>query len=452
MTCTTFKRCQKGNVQIMAQQTSSKQNEFYELFVFVVKCFRPFGLCPVKVSYIKGRPKIESNRLLTAVVAFALATVWAALVGSFFVKYNTPLITGIANHIQFITNVLAVSVTLGVPIFKCTELNGILEDFAVIDEKLSYFSMNLYQPQLKTSFWRCYVVHILFLVVSSSYDAHVMLIIGHDARLWLWFYHIVPFMLYSLAFLMAFTKIKWVKIRIQQLNRLIEQYYQYPLLEKIENKFKISSVVTMKIEDLEENTIETTEELAIGNRILPIVSKTIDLATRLESYNGLLFLFGYLALFCVSTIQVYYCYLYVTLGSPEGGFSINSLALSLVIIAGNLISILALPYICEEVGNESKTLMSYLSKLSMKHGHNMQSSIWFPNLISSIKFSAVGFFDVSYSMLSGVRLRQMESESICSYNVSFSGAVFCRTDHVPDYIHPVQLDNSPTKRNQTIRT
>nr|NP_001345483.1 gustatory receptor 48 [Aedes aegypti] len=390
-------RYNKRKVIKMTQQTPFKQREFCELFVLVVKCFRLFGLCPVKISYIRGRPKIELNRLLAAIVIFVLISIWAALIGSFFVNYNTPLIPGIANHIQFITGVLAVSVTLVVPIFKCTELNQILEDFIAIDEQLNYFNMNFYNAKLKSTFWRFFTAYILFLSISGLYDGYVMLILEHDTPYWLWFYHLIPFMLYSLAFMMAFTMIKWVKIRIRLLNRLIEQYYVNPAL----NNLKISCIVVMDLGDRKGNVFKNTEELHLCNRILPIVSKTIDLATRLESYNGPLFLFGYLALFCVSTIQVYYCYLYVTLAKHDGSFSINSFAISLVIILENLMAIYGLPYICEAVTNESKTLMSYLSKLSIKHGQNVKSSVWFPCLISRIKFSAMGFFDINYNMLCG---------------------------------------------------
>ncbi|XP_055591220.1 uncharacterized protein LOC129743264 [Uranotaenia lowii] len=391
-----------SKTQIIHQQPQYRSDEFQELFIFMVKCFRQFGLCPVRIEQVRGKPRFEMSRFLVVAVVFILLSTWVALVASFFLKFKTPMITGIANHIQFITNAMALTATLAVPIFKYNDLNGIFEDFNVIDDELNYFNVKLYQSQLKCSFLKCYIVHVLFLIMSTIYDAHVMLILGRGTQLWLWFFHLLPFILYSLAFMQAFTMIKWVKIRIQHLNSLIEQYYRYPPLDRIgNNKFKVSSLVTLTLDVEKSETTETCEELAVNNRILTIVSKTIDLASRLESYNGLIFLFGYLALFSVTTIQVYFCYLFMLINKPEQGFSINTFGLSLTIIIGNLVAILALPYICEQVGNESKTLMSYLSKLSMKYGQNVQSSIWFPNLISSIKFSALGFFNINYNMLSG---------------------------------------------------
>ncbi|KAL1401919.1 hypothetical protein pipiens_001915 [Culex pipiens pipiens] len=381
----------KRTIQLVNRPPPSQPEDFSDLFVLVLKCFRQFGLSTVQVTAVKGQPKFVTSRGLVVLVAFVLVVTWAALVGSFFLQYNTAMITGIANHIQFITNVVALTAALVVPMFKVEELNEMLVDFCVIDAELNYFNVKLPHWQHKSSFMRCYVVHLLFLIITASFDGYVLLIMSKETPLWLWFFHLLPFALYSLAFMNAFTMIRWVKIRIQHVNMLIEQYQKFPLFDEVgRSKFRLTSVVMMN----------GVEESSINNRILMIVSRTIDLATRLESYNGLLFLFGYLALFCVTTIQVYYCYLHVFVGISGQGFSVYSFVLSLVIIVGNLVAILSIPYICEQVGNESKKLLSYLSKLSMRYGQSVQSSVWFPNLISSVKFSALGFFNINYNMLS----------------------------------------------------
>ncbi|KAL1402679.1 hypothetical protein pipiens_019672 [Culex pipiens pipiens] len=384
------------------QSYPQKPDEFSELFLMMIKCFRQFGLYTVRIRYVKGHPRFEASRVLVVIAVLILLSSWVVLVVSFFLQYRTPVVTGVANHIQFITNVLALTASLGIAIFKGNELNGILQDFCVIDDELSYFSVRLPHKQLKKGFLRFYVIHVVFLIVSILFDGYVMLIMSTETPIWLWFFHLLPFTLYSLAFMNAFMMIRWVKLRINLLNTLIDQYHCYPMFNEMgHNNFKLTTIILMNGGEDHLAPKDAVEEPTISTRILTIVSRTIDLATRLESYNGLLFLFGYLALFCVTTIQVYYCYLHVAIGSTSKGFSGVSLALSVLIIVGNMIATLAIPYICEQVGDEFKTLMSYLSKLSMRYGQNMQSSIWFPNLISSIKFSAMGFFNMNYSMLSG---------------------------------------------------
>lgn len=116
--------------------------EINTVFIFVVKCFRPLGLCPVKISHIKGKPKIEQSRTLTIAVILILLSIWAALIGSFFVNFRSPLITGVANHVQFITSVLALTVAIGVPISRCKELYEIMQDFTVIDDELKFFDLH----------------------------------------------------------------------------------------------------------------------------------------------------------------------------------------------------------------------------------------------------------------------------------------------------------------------
>lgn len=167
---------------------------------------------------------------------------------------------------------------------------------------------------------------------------------------------------------------------------------------------KLCSVCNTSVDDLKANVIDTIEDITMNNRVQIIIIKIVDLSSRLGSYYGLVVLFGYVALFAETAIQMYHSYLHVANVNSKHEVSIHALVLSSMIMVRNLMAIVALPYVCEEVAIESKTLVDSLTKLSLK----TDSWKWLPNLMLSIKFSAAGFFDIDYRMLFRVSLIPVE--------------------------------------------
>ncbi|XP_049546988.1 putative gustatory receptor 28b [Anopheles darlingi] len=376
---------------------------FEELFHFAFKCFRCLGLTPGEMRREKGRFIVQNTRWMMLIVAMMVLVTWATLIESFFIETRSALITGIANHIQFLMNTIALTTAWIMPQMQPRELEAILDGFLIIDRELCTYNASLVQPPVKTKFIMHYLFVVCALVILVAYDGFVTFSDIQTGRVWYWVFHQIPFIIYAMAMLAAFVLVYWLLARFKHLNKLVEQYYREGQLCDAKPAMSITFSETVQIED------NTKDAISLGEReyfsevqILAIVSRAIDLAQKIESYFGPLFLTVYTALFTVTTIQSYYCYLHMTVQKYSKGLTIESLFLSLSIIVSNVITIVALPYICEKVENESKLLMSYLSKLSMKNGQIAQQSfIWFPNLISSVRFSALGFFNVNYSMLSG---------------------------------------------------
>ncbi|XP_053660346.1 gustatory receptor 23a-like [Anopheles marshallii] len=379
--------------------------EFEQLFYFAFKCFRLFALTPGQMVKQKDRYIVRNTRWMMLIVLLLVLVAWFALVETFFVENRTALITGIANHIQFIMNTIALTAAWVVPQLKPNELSTILEGFLIVDRELSCYNVHEPAGNKRVPFLLRFGVVLLALLLFTLYDGFVTFVKLSTIEVWYWLSHQVPFVIYALAFLHAYVLISWLHARFRSLNTLVERYYRQD--NTPERQTIISFATMIKLDD---ETHENEDTHPVGLRretsddlqILAIVSRTIDLGQKIEAYFGPLFLTVYTALFSVTTIQSYYCYLHLT-SKVDRGLTIESLILSGGIILFNVIAIVALPYICEQVESESKMLMSYLSKLSMKHGQVAQhSSIWFPNLISSVRFSAFGFFTINYNMLSGL--------------------------------------------------
>uniref|UniRef100_A0A182WDZ9 Gustatory receptor n=1 Tax=Anopheles minimus TaxID=112268 RepID=A0A182WDZ9_9DIPT len=381
--------------------------EFEQLFHFAFKCFRLFALTPGQMVKLKDRYVVRNTRWMMVIVVLLVLVAWIALVETFFMRSRTALITGIANHIQFIMNTIAVTAAWVAPQLKPDELSSILDGFLIIDRELSSYNVPEPAGSKRMPFMLRFGVVLLTLFSFTLYDGFVSFVKLSTIEVWYWLSHQIPFIIYALAFLHAYVLISWLHARFRRLNTLVEQYYRQGHIFMSERQTIISFATMIK---LDEEVSERNEDIhPVGRRemsddlqVLAIVSRTIDLGQKIETYFGPLFLTVYIALFSVTTIQSYYCYLHLTSKNGQG-LSIESLILSSGIILFNVIAIVALPFICEQVESESKLLMSYLSKLSMKHGQVAQhSSIWFPNLISSVRFSAFGFFTINYNMLSGL--------------------------------------------------
>uniref|UniRef100_A0A182QBP4 Gustatory receptor n=1 Tax=Anopheles farauti TaxID=69004 RepID=A0A182QBP4_9DIPT len=382
--------------------------EFEQLFYLAFKCFRLFALTPGQMPLEKGRYTVRSTRWMMVIVLVLVLTAWFALVETFFIESRTALITGIANHIQFLTNTIALSAAWIVPQLKANELGAILDGFLTIDRELSAYSVLEHVGASKrVAFLVRYVTVLAGLATLTLYDAYVSFVQLDTMEVWYWLSHQIPFIVYAMGFLYAYVIISWLQARFRQLNKLVEQYHRQGHIFTRHATIVFSAHIKLD----ERVPTQQQEDLpSIGRRehsndlqVLAIVSRTIDLGQKIEAYFGPLFLTVYTALFSVTTIQLYYCYLHLN-SKPDQGLSIESLVQSGAIIICNAIAIVALPYMCEQVESESKLLMSYLSKLSMKHGQTLaqHSSIWFPNLISSVRFSALGFFTINYNMLSGL--------------------------------------------------
>ncbi|XP_049295667.1 uncharacterized protein LOC125770300 [Anopheles funestus] len=379
--------------------------EFEQLFHFAFKCFRLFALTPGQMVKQRDRYVVRNTRWMMLIVLLLVIGAWFALVETFFIKSQTALITGIANHIQFIMNTVALTAAWIVPQFKPNELSSILDGFLIIDRELSNYNVHDADGSKRVPFLLRFGVVLTTLFSFALYDGYVSFVKLSTIEVWYWLSHQVPFIIYALAFLYAYVLISWLHARFRRLNTLVEQYYRqgHIFTPKRQTIISFATMIKLDEETPENEDIHPAErcEMTDDLQILAIVSRTIDLGQKLESYFGPLFLTVYTALFSVTTIQTYYCYLHLT--KVDQGMTVESFILSGGIILFNVIAIVALPYICEQVESESKLLMSYLSKLSMKHGQVAQhSSIWFPNLISSVRFSAFGFFTINYNMLSGL--------------------------------------------------
>uniref|UniRef100_A0A182JMX1 Gustatory receptor n=1 Tax=Anopheles atroparvus TaxID=41427 RepID=A0A182JMX1_ANOAO len=397
-------------VSFRKQLPGGELEQFEQLFRLAFNGFRVFAITPGRMAREKDGYAVRNSHWMRLVVCALVTLAWIALVRSFFMEKRAAQITGIANNIQLITNTIALSVAWIGPQLKASELQAIFDGFLVIDRELASYRLPGGHLLTRAKFLTNYVLVLLGLALLVVYDGFVSFGKPDTVEVWYWVTTQVPFVVQGMAFFQAFLLISWLLERFQHLNALVEQYYREGI------GFSPKQVATAFATPIKlareghrgdvvlDESSTGRRELADDLQILAIVSRTIDLAQKIESYFGPLFLTVYTALFAVTTIQSYYCYLHLNAIDQQQGLTFESLVLSGAIIVANVVTIVALPYACERVEHESKLLMSFLSKLSMSPSARMaqHSSIWFSNLIASVRFSALGFFTVNYNMLSGL--------------------------------------------------
>lgn len=361
--------------------------DFYKLHS---KVFRFFGVVPIYRITPGGLPKF--NVPMLAGVAIFLFIYWTGIIFTFLIdKHLNDKISIISNWIQMLSNSFALTATLLCTVTKCADFDSIIGQFEKIDQNLLAVGHEIdYATQLRRS--RLVVlIHLTSMAAVMGYDFYVTIDMYAMTSIWYWLISITPLFVYSMCLYHAMFMIFWIKIRCSLVNKTLKTIrsnatpkggilFVQPHSDTFytETKEKTTSprppsngqermqfrdnrigksLVRQKSMDLDMNVL---------SQLFSVMNDLCKLSRKIDEYYGLFFLTSIGALFSITSIQVYYCYVTAISFNEELKFSMWTLMVSINLVTVNLSLICGITTVCENVSNEATRILQNFSAMQIK--------------------------------------------------------------------------------------
>lgn len=372
-------------------------NNFREFFDIHSKSFRYFGVIPI-FKKAEGPPKL--NVLMLGIIITFLMVYWTGVVFAFLIeRHLNDKISIISNWIQMLGNSLALTTTLGATALKYVEFENIIAQFHKIDDNLMAIGHSInYNKHLRRS--KC----IFFAYLGAfggfmAYDFYITIDKYQMTSVWYWVVSVTPLAIYSVGIYHAMFMIYWIKCRCSLMNKVLKQIrlnggrtgtpdkFRF-LGSTIESQLPMGCLLVQPREKLlsaspamktHGGTLEkgpqmlrqrSNEELQLDMNILSklflIMNDLCKLARKIDEYYGLFLLTSIGALFAITSIQVYYCYVTAITFNEQLKYSVWTLMVSVNLVTINLSLVVGLSTVCENVSNEATKILQNFSALQIK--------------------------------------------------------------------------------------
>lgn len=357
---------------------------FSEFYVRFSRIYRFLGIAPV----FNKDPHSHKIRIVPAVLlikVLALIVFWIGVVFTFLIgTHQNDKISVISNWIQMLGNAIAMSTTLICATIKCKDLDNILTQFEKIDSTISSIGHNVdYSNHLKKSKFITLLCLVCFASVFS-FDFYVTIDMYSMTSIWYWVVSIMPLFFYGMGLLQAIFMISWIKYRCRLMNTILKTicFKNGPKLFRISPPER--RVLTMDSSDLipaTPNQQQTHDILKVGqlklkekscldlglySKLFTVMNDLCKLSRKIDEYFGLFFLTSIGALFAITSIQVYYCYVMSVNFNEKVKISVWTLFVSLNLVIINLFLIIGITSVCESVANEATKILQNFSALQIQ--------------------------------------------------------------------------------------
>lgn len=326
---------------------------FRDFFFTFLKPYKLFGITPFKNS----KNKLNVNLCfpqIWIIIVLAILLYWIGIVLTFLEDHkNAHKLSIIANYIQIITNTIAFTVALTYPLIQRITVNSIINSFERVDQELNYLKIKINYKADSRSYRVLIISCCLILLATTMYDFFVAVVIMSTLKAWYWLVTIIPLIIYSIALSQAYVVIGFIKKRCQLINQVIWEF-------QTSDKSSVVNAKNIVIVSIFNDTTPIISLSELFSKLFIALNELCELSQLIEKLFGLLFLTTFSAIFAVTSIQLFYCYLVITTASSENGYSIWSLIQSVNIILINLILILGITSVCEAVSTEVRNLLYYL--------------------------------------------------------------------------------------------
>lgn len=331
---------------------------FRNFFFEFLKPYKCIGLAPFKQN--KNNFSVNFSFPLIFIIIICVLFYWIGVVITFMEdRSKSHNLSVIANWIQILANAIALTVALTYPMMQKRTVSSIIKSFEKVDQELNYLKIKINYME-ETRNYRLFIsICFLILLASSIYDFFVTILFLKTLKTWYWFVTILPSMIYSFALSQAFLVIGFIKKRCQMINQLIWEFHSSDKACKMNAK-------NMALISIFNDTNPIISLSDLFSKLFIALNELCELSQHVELYFGPLFLTTFSAIFAVTSIQLFYCYLYIISSSSENSFSIWALLQSLDIICINLLLILGITSVCEGVSTQARKTLQFLSKLQMR--------------------------------------------------------------------------------------
>lgn len=373
--------------------------DFYKLHS---KIFRFFGVVPIYRTPIGGGvPKI--NAPIMAGIALFLIIYWTGVIFTFLIdKHLNDKISVISNWIQMLGNSFALTATLVCTATKYADFDNIISQFEKIDQNLLAVGHQIdYAAQLRRS--RLVVlIHLTSMAVVMGYDFYVTIDMYAMTSSWYWLVSVTPLFVYSMCLYHAMFMIYWIKNRCSLVNKTLKTIrlndaqkgsgggilFVQPRSDPFfspEAKERTNSPLSLNGENqqpkfldkalarstgkilLRQKSMDSTNlDMNVLTQLFSVMNDLCKLSRKIDEYYGLFFLTSIGALFSITSIQVYYCYVTAISFNEELKFSMWTLMVSINLVTVNLSLIVGITTVCENVSNEATRILQNFSALQIK--------------------------------------------------------------------------------------
>lgn len=307
-----------------------------------LKFFKWIGLMPynIKEGYDGDRNCVVDYKIMTTII-LQLTLYWIGIAFAFKqATINNDLISRIINHFQMILNGIALTIVFVTALRKVNVFDGILKRFRLVDEMLGEYGIDEKQ-RLQISEKHYYTSLKLYTVYMIIYHALNLYNYFQRPMQPFWYYIIVNIpIIFNCGFLLeGFSMITFLKHRCCIMKEIVEGV---DLTKSFENK------------------LDYTKEY---RKIFGTMNLLIELYEKIDEYFGESLLAIFAAFFTISTVQCYYLYLIVVHYGETGEIDVISTTQLLSMIVTCFIITIGITWICEQLSESFKTIMSNLSKV-----------------------------------------------------------------------------------------
>lgn len=291
-------------------------------------------------------------------------------------------------------NSIALTITLGLPVIKHADFDHLITQFHKIDENLVAIG---HQIDYRAHLHRSKVITIGYLGllgVSLSYDFYITVDKYQMISVWYWLVSATPLLVYSIGLYHAMFMIYWIKYRCSLINKVLKGIRpneglpeKLPFLHlniesnqmQVQPREKlipqgvvnhISGGVTLgkrsRLLQVQRPQIVVTPDMNTLSQLFSIMNDLCKLSRKVDEYYGIFFLVSIGALFAITSIQVFYCYVTASIMDHARKYSVWSLMVSVNLVTVNLSLIVGITTVCESVSNEATKILQNFSALQIK--------------------------------------------------------------------------------------
>lgn len=331
---------------------------FRDFFFEFLQPYKCVGITPFKKN--KNNSSVNYSYPLVWAVVLCVLLYWIGVILTFMEdRSKSHNLSVIANWIQILVNAIALTVALAYPMLQKKTVNSIIKSFERVDKELICLNVKLNYCE-ETRRYRFVILVCGFLLLSSSvYDFFVTVLYVKTLKPWYWFVTILPLMIYSFGLSQVFIVIGFIKRRCQLINQIM---WEFTISDK--THWVNAKNVTLISIFRDNNPIISLSELF--SKLFISLNELCELTEHVERFFGPLMLTTFAAIFCVTSIQLFYCYLYIISASKGNDYSFWALVQSLDIILINLMLIIGITSVCESVTTQARKTLHLLSKLQMR--------------------------------------------------------------------------------------
>lgn len=361
------------------QIQSRSQRSFRDFNKSFSYLYQLFGVCPTYRVLSNGTLKLHiTNKVFTVLL---LVVYWTGMGFAFARKeYRNNTLSIVSNFIQLILNALAFSVSLVWPLWKYKDYHEIIRQFEKVDRQFNCIDLQTNYRKQMLVLLSATITFLLLMLYTSGFDFYVS-VIRDRVTIAYWTLYSVPLFTYGASLHQAILMIFFIHKRLKIASKLLE-FRILPLVGQKKKEKNSSSLQILDIticpcgESCNGRCLEIAHKESLS-KVFPIINDIYLICGRLDDYFGPVFLSSLAALFTVTSIQCFYCFVMAS-DVSRNPHRIWNLIDSFNTIMVNVLLVIAICCVAEFVAKDVDRIMTSIIVDQQRHqvsGREVKGSI-----------------------------------------------------------------------------